>query len=303
MDTINKWRKKLSPVISILVLGLFLYWMVRYRETIKSSFRSVGYFQLVLLIIVMLAALFLTALALVILVRGKGYISFGFRDAYHTLNLSQLASLIPGGIWGFAGFAGYLWSKGVSKVDSVIIIFLNTLIMLTACVIVGFSSLISVLHPLYVLVCLLPFILLVAGRDRLDVLRNSYYPDSSSLPSSFTLLKTLFISFVVWMLMSFGFAGFLLSGDVSQNISPWMVAGAYAAGYIVGYLTIFVPSGLGVSEGIVTLILGPYLGAEYVLAASVSFRILHTMLVWCNILISVLLRSKAREKKIESSPL
>ena len=96
--------------------------------------------------------------------------------------------------------------------------------------------------------------------------------------------------------MSFGFAEFILAGGGTQNISPWMVAGAYAAGYLVGYLAIFVPSGLGVSEGIVTLILGPYLGAEHVLAASVSFRILHTMLVWCNILISVLLTSRAREK-------
>jgi hypothetical protein len=296
MDTFNKWRKKLSPVIGVIVLGLFLYWMVRYRETILASFRSVGILPLTLLLVVMIVSLVLTVLALVLLVRGKGYSTFDFMDAYHALNLSQLASLIPGGIWGYAGFAGYLWSRGVSKVDSVIVIILNTLIMLTACAIVGFSSLISVLHPLFALISLLPFLLLVVGRNRLDILRGKYYPASSSLPSSSTLLKTLLVAIVVWMCMSFGFAGFVSAASGPQNISLWMIAGAYAAGYLAGYLAIFVPSGLGVSEGVVALILGPYMGTEQVLAASVSFRIIHTLVVWCNILISAILTSRSTDR-------
>jgi len=296
MDTIKQCRKRLLPAMGVVMLGLFLYWIIHYRETILGSFRRVGVFPLGLLVVVMIISLYLTVSALVVLVRGKGYTSFGFSDAYHALNLSQLASMIPGGIWGFAGFAGYLWTKGISKVDSVVVIFLNTLIMLTACAIVGFSSLISILHPLYALISLLPFILLVLMRDRLDALRKKYYLDSSSLPSKFTLLKALSISFLVWMLMSFGFAGFVLAGNGSQAVSPWMIAGAYAAGYLAGYLAVFVPSGLGVSEGVITLILGPFMGVEQVLAVSVSFRIIHVLVVWCNILISVLLTSRAHWK-------
>lgn len=293
----NKWKARLLPVIGVAVLGLFIYWVVTYRELILVSLASVGIYQLCILVVLLLGSLVLTVYALVVLVRGKGYESFGFWDGYHTLNLSQLASMIPGGVWGFAGFAGYLWSKGISKSDSAIVIFLNTLIMLTACAAIGISGLMSILSPVYIFLCILPFLLLVIGRNWLDKIRNKYIPESSSLPTTPVLLKILILGVLIWAFTSWGFAGLLLAGNDSTRVSIWLIMGAYAAGYLGGYIAILVPSGLGVSEGIVTLILGPYFGTENVLAVAISFRIIHTIIVWCNILLSVLVKSRDLTKK------
>lgn len=294
MQSVKNWRTKLSPVFGVIILGIFSYWIWLYKHIILDTFQKIGLAQLLILIALILVSGLLTVLALVILVRDKGYV-FGFADGYHSLNLSQLASMIPGGVWGYAGFAGFLWSKGISKIDSVVIIFLNTVIMLSACAMVGISGLITILGWRYAIVCLLPFLFLIFGRNWLDRLKQKFYPESSRLPRTMALLKSLLLGIVVWVIISSSFAWLLYVGDGTEVIPFWTVIGAYATGYLGGYIAILVPSGLGVSEGLVALMLGPYIGTDRVLAVAISFRIIHTFIVWCNILISVV--HTARKKR------
>ncbi len=289
----------MSPVFGVIILGVFLYWSWIYRDIIIDTFRKVEIAQLMGFVVLMLFSSILTVFALVILIRDKGY-SFGFADGYHSLNLSQLASMIPGGVWGYAGFAAYLWSKGISKVDSVVIIFLNTLIMLSACAVVGISGLMTILGWEYAVLCLFPFLFLIFGRNWLDKIRQRYYPESSRLPSTTALLKALFLGVVVWLIISSSFAWLLYTGNGRGVIPFWTVIGAYAAGYLGGYISILVPSGLGVSEGLVALMLGPYIGTERILATAISFRMIHTLIIWGNIVVSVALTS-GTFKKINST--
>jgi hypothetical protein len=99
---------------------------------------------------------------------------------------------------------------------------------------------------------------------------------------------------LVWLITASCFAWLLYtSGGTEINRIPfWTVIGAYTAGYLGGYIAILVPSGLGVSEGLVALMLGTYASAERILATAISFRIVHTSIVWFNMLLSVLLASK-----------
>ncbi|MBL8098121.1 MAG: flippase-like domain-containing protein [Anaerolineales bacterium] len=294
LENIKKWRNILSPIIGVGVLFLFGYWLWNYRLIIFTSLKQIGFTQVIITILLMLLAMVLTVLVLVILVRDKGY-TFTFADGYHTLNLSQLASMIPGGVWGFAGFAGFLWSRGVSKIDSAIIIFLNTLIMLSACAVVGLSGLISILGWGYAVLCFIPFIFLIFARNRLEEFRKIYFPESSTLPSVKTLLQAAGLGILVWLITAFCFAWMLFSASVNSLIPIQVAVGAYAAGYLGGYLTFLVPSGLGVSEGLTTLILSSYMKAENILAVAISFRILHTLIIWANIIVSVFLTSKRKK--------
>lgn len=288
LEKIKKLRNILSPIVGVGVLILFGYWLWNYREVILSSLKQIGLFQLSATVLLMLLAMVLTVFVLVILVRDKGY-NFTFADGYHALNLSQLASMIPGGVWGFAGFAGFLWSRGISKVDSAIIIFLNTLIMLSACAVVGVSGLISILGWQYAILCFVPFVLLLSARNRLEEFRKIYFPESSSLPSIKTLLQAAGLGICVWLITAFCFAWMLYSATLNSPVPMQIAIGSYATGYLGGYLAIFVPSGLGVSEGLTTLMLSPYMETEIILAIAVSFRIIHTIVIWGNILISILL--------------
>lgn len=289
-QTIQRWRAKLSPIAAIIIIGIFIYWVWKYREIIARTFETIGFINLTLLVLLIEVSLILSVFTFTVLVRDKGY-SFRFSDGYHSLNLSQLASMVPGKIWGFAGLAGLLWSRGISKLDSVVIILLNTLIMLSACAIVGFTGIATIIGWEYSLLSLLPFMFLVFGRDQLEKIRRKYLPFSSPLPSTRALLEVLFLGVIVWLLVSTSFTWFLYLSQGGKVIPFWVVMGAYAAGYLGGFISLLAPSGLGVSEGLAALILGPYIGTEKIIAVAVSFRIVHTFVIWCNILLTLVLTS------------
>jgi glycosyltransferase 2 family protein len=298
-QTIQRWRAKLSPIAAIIIIGIFIYWAWKYRGIIASTFEILGILHLTLLVLLIGVSLILSVFTFTILVRDKGY-TFSFSDGYHSLNLSQLASMVPGKIWGFAGLAGLLWSKGISKLDSVAIILLNTLIMLSACAIVGFTGIGAVAGWEYSIISILPFVFLILGRDHLEKIRHKYSPLSSPLPSTRALLKVLLLGVVVWLIVSSSFTWFIYLSQGGQVVPFWIATGAYAASYLGGFISLLAPSGLGVSEGLVALILGPYLGAEKVIAIAISFRIVHTCVIWFNILLTLILNSiEAKRKKID----
>ena len=295
LETLKRWRAKLSPIVGVAAVGLFLYWTFSYGDTILSTFKELGGVQLFFVVVLLVVAMLLEVYIFVILVQDKKY-TFSFADGYHSLNLSHVAAMIPGGIWGYAGLAGMLWSKGISKLDSVLVIFFYTLISLTACAMVGFSGLFSIFGWGYSLIIFLPFIFAVVARNWMDQLRQKYYPESSQLPSVSTLLKSLFLGMIVWVIVSFCFTWILNSSEGLKNIPFWIIFGAYAAGYLGGYITLLAPSGIGVSEGLITLILGPYFGTSQVMSVAISFRIIHSIVVWSNVLLTVILTSKQAGK-------
>jgi hypothetical protein len=229
----------------------------------------------------------LTVYIFVTLVREIGY-SFDFIDGYQSLYYSQLASTIPGGIWGYAGLAGVLLSKGVSKADSVLIIFLNTLIMLTACAIIGITGLASMFGWGYAIISLLPFVFLLLGRNWIDKARQKYFPESSPLPSNLAMLKILVYGIIVWLIGALCYTWLFYSG-VGYGVIPfWTISGAYATGYLGGYITLFAPSGIGVSEGLATLVLSHYTATDGIMAVAILFRLIQTFVIWCNILVVIL---------------
>jgi hypothetical protein len=117
------------------------------------------------------------------------------------------------------------------------------------------------------------------------------------LPSKWALLKVLFLGVVIWIIASVCFTWLLYASEGAGVIPFWTVTGAYAAGYLGGFIALLAPSGLGVSEGIVTLILAPYIGTEKILSIAISFRIIQTIVIWSNILITIILTSKESGKK------
>ncbi len=300
VQALKKWRTILTPIAGIIIVGIFVYWIWIYRGIIVTIFEKVGIIQLSILFILLWVSLLISVFTFTVLIRDMGY-AFKFSDGYHSINLSQLASMIPGKIWGFAGLAALLWSKKISKLDSVVIIIVNTLIMLTAVAIVGISGLISILGWGFTIVCLLPFLTILIGRDWLDKIRQKYYPGSTHLPSAIALLKVLCLGIIVTFIGAACFTLLLYASEGRGVIPFWIATGAFEAGYLGGYISMLAPAGLGVSEGLVTVILGPYIGTDKILGVAISFRIIHTLVIWLNILITIILTSLITRKK-EKSP-
>ncbi|MBK7653171.1 MAG: hypothetical protein IPJ20_23955 [Flammeovirgaceae bacterium] len=233
MQTIRNWRAKLSPVFGVIILGVFFYWIWLYRDIILDTFRKIELVQLVALVALIMLSSILTVWALVVLVQDKGYTAFGFADGYHSLNLSQLASMIPGGIWGDAGLLVFCGQKAYRKLKRC-----NNLIKYNYHVIclchgwhlrVDYHSGVGICGHLS-----FAFLFLIFGRNWLDGIRHKFYPESSRLPSALALLKSLFLGIMVWIIISSCFAWLLYTGNGTGSIpfgrlSVHMPQGIWAA--------------------------------------------------------------------------
>ena len=90
-----------------MILAAFAYWGWQNRLIMQQVFAELGTIRLMSFGLLLTLGVVLSALSFTILVRSIGY-QFTYRDGYHSLNLSQIAAMVPGKIWGFAGLAGLL---------------------------------------------------------------------------------------------------------------------------------------------------------------------------------------------------
>jgi hypothetical protein len=238
----------------------------------------------------LIVALTFSSISFQILVNDLGY-PFTFFDAYHSLNLSQIAASLPGKIWGFAGLAGLLYSKGISKKDSTIIIIINMILMLSSCAIVGLMGLAAMFGLEYALLCLIPIAALLVGRDQINAIYLRVFPGSTSLPSRNALVKILIVGLISWVASSGSFAWLVKNSQGGWPISPFLVASAFPAGYIGGFISLITPSGLGVREGIIALVLSPGMDRNEALAVAIAFRVIHSIVLWCNVAVTIFLLS------------
>lgn len=65
---------------------------------------------------------------------------------------------------------------------------------------------------------------------------------------------------LAWILMSTGFALFVLSVTSTGDTAWWVLARSYVAAYVLGYVMLLAPGGIGVREGFLTLLLTPIVG-------------------------------------------
>lgn len=290
------WRAGLSRLATI---GLFLfltYWGWLHRHTLQNILTDFELEVLLGLCLVLTLGVALATWGFTMLVRSMGY-RFTYRDGYHSLNVSQIAALMPGKIWGYASLAGLLWSRGVSRPDSVLLILLHTLLSLSAAALIGISGLVPLLGWGYALLCLAPLLLLLAGRSRWEALRARCFRGSSALPSLRQLLMILVPGLGSWIAVSGSFTFLVYSfASPPDTMAPWFPASAFAAGYIGGFVNPIIPAGLGVREGIITAVLGPTLGSEQVLALALVFRVFHTAILWLHSAISLSVLSFGRRR-------
>lgn len=285
-DSWRRWQSRISRVVAILALLLLVVYGWQSRDVFEQVFSLLGPGQVGLVALLVLVGVMISAFTFVILVRSVGY-PFSFQDGYHSLNLSQIAAMVPGKVWGFAGLAGLLLAHGIKKADSAFIIVLHTLLMLSGAVIVSIAAMIPTIGWPITLLMLLPVLVLLGGRNRWEGLRNRLVPSSSSLPDRSSLLFVVFIGSVSWVITSSAFALLVHYAAPESRFSLLQAGGAFAAGYVAGFLSLISPSGLGVREGVITLILGPEIGAERALAMALVFRFIHMSVLWANILLTL----------------
>ncbi len=221
-----------------------------------------------------------------VVLASLGYtVSYG--NAWDIYFIGNLGRYIPGKVWTVAGIAYMAGKSGIPAVIagtsavcaqaysilSSFVFFVMFLIFKSADF-AGYRS----IWILPVPVILMVIFLRPANLERVlnsVLVRLGRKPVTIELTTA-VALKITGLYLISWFLFGGAFWLFVaaVTGDITFN--PLFLAGAYAVSYVGGFLAFFVPGGIGVREGILSVLLTGTVPAGVAVVIAVSSRLIIT---------------------------
>jgi len=206
-----------------------------------------------------------------------------FRRAAPIWFLSNILRYIPGNIWQFLGMAELAHEEGVPRLVTLTSIVLHQAISTAVGIVIAavyFAALgqgewLRYLRPLLWFV---PLGLLMLQPRILERVLNWAFRKMGRPPIRVTLTwGQIWILigryFVVWVAMGLSFATLVRAlVPISWSDVPYLVA-SWAAAYVIGYLALLTPAGLGVREGVLAVLLFPIMPPPVAAVVAIMARL------------------------------
>lgn len=271
MSIIRHRKHLLSRVagiaIVVLILGFMLRTLYLHWEEIVAYDWDLDYLALIVAFSLMLCTTVIYAYLWKLIVQGLGT-PLDFRKSYRIFYLSQLGRYIPGKVWSILGLVYLSEKEGVSKVISGSSVILQLLLQVISGVIIFALTLplwqnLESMAGLYGLFIFLPLGLVLlhpalVTRGVSLALRLTGQPGIEPAWGYRYLLVQLGLWEVFWLVN--GVAYYFLIRSIGPSPLPqvWVLAGIFAISWVVGFLSLVTPSGLGVMEGTLVVLLSFY---------------------------------------------
>jgi uncharacterized membrane protein YbhN (UPF0104 family) len=274
--------------VKVLLAGAVLFFL---GLNVYHGWRDASRFQwnvrpslLVVSFILALAFWFMTGLGWNLMVRYLGG-GLALRKGMKVYFLSNLGWYLPGKVWYAVGRA-YLGQK-----EGILVGVISTSVLMEVVLSLTSSALMATLalpllspllgtKGLYLGIAVLAFGLAVLHpalmKPSLNLLARLLPGPKPNIdpPLRYSVVMGLLAGYLfIWGFV--GAAFFILLNAVYLLPLAWLptATAIYAASWIAGFLTPFAPSGLGVREGVMILLLGQYLPVPAVTAAAILFRL------------------------------
>ena len=197
--------------------------------------------------------------------------------------LSQIARYLPGGVWDVAGRLVMASRAGYSRATVSASILLEMVLQTISAIIVFLVSLLfwqdaTVAHVALWAIPLIPIGLIALHPRFLNAILGQaarfMKVDFQPLPLRYaSVFVLLLLHLLTRVLIGTGFYLFALAVH-PWNLVGWPIAiGIFSAAWVVGFVVVFAPMGLGVREGVMTLLLAPYLPVAPATVVAIGFRI------------------------------
>ncbi|MCK4453257.1 flippase-like domain-containing protein [candidate division WOR-3 bacterium] len=219
-------------------------------------------------------------------IMGKLNVTVDFFKSFWMIATSQIAKYLPGGVW-FAVGRIYLAKKEkmVGYHTAVSVILETCLIMISGIIIILILFIVKrfdYTFNIIFIIALLLLLLLLLHPKVLSLLVNIFLKTlkKGKIRIDITywqIIKLSIYFFGFWIAQIIGFY-FLINAIYPIAISKiFSLAAVYTLSWMTGFVVIFAPGGLGVREGMMTLLLLPILPAPLAIAISFIARIWITL--------------------------
>jgi uncharacterized membrane protein YbhN (UPF0104 family) len=205
-----------------------------------------------------------------------------YKTSFWLISLSQVAKYIPGGIWFTLGRV-YLAKDMKLKAEIIALsVVIETVLTFLVCILLFLLSIVfseqhTPAHSLFVIPIFIIFLIILQPsilNKLINFALKIFKRPAIHLSMSYTQLLTLslyFLGFLIAQLIGFYF---LINSIYPLAISKMFeLITAYTVSWMAGFIVIFAPSGLGVREGVMTLLLSPILPTPLAIAISFIARV------------------------------
>jgi glycosyltransferase 2 family protein len=300
------WLKPLEWAVALLVLAAIARYLVREWDRLASRPWDVDWALLGLG-----SALVVLAYSGFVLLWRHVVSSLGGRltvaDAHRIWYFGNLARYVPGKVLQLAGTAYLARAKGVSPVLTVGSVVVAQLFVIVAGLILTLAVLTGSGFPLpggstaaFAVAGGLSVLLLTPLFDRAHRLglRMAGRDEAHVRVPVKTRLAMVLGYLAAWIVFGLGFALFVRSvSDPAAGSIP-MLMGMCTAGYLAGWVAVFVPGGLGVREGVYALLLAEVLPGPVAAAVAILSRLWLTVV---EVLVAVLLALRYGVRDLRAS--
>ncbi len=289
MSIIGRRKTLLSRVagiaIVLLIFGLMLRTLYLSWEEITAFEWDFDYCALIIAFSLMLSASAFYAYLWKLILERLGT-PLSYRKSYRIFFLSQLGRYLPGKVWGILGLVYLSQKEGVSKVISGASVTLQLLLQVVSGVMVFAATLpfwqdSDSTRGLRVLFLLFPAGLVflhpaLVNRGLHLALRATGQPQIELSWRYSYLLGQLGLWAVFWLVN--GLAHYFLIRAIYPLSLPQIpvLAGIFAVAWVAGFLSLVTPSGLGVMEGTLVLLLGFYFSVHVATIVALWTRLAKT---------------------------
>ncbi|MGU3410063.1 YbhN family protein [Microbacterium sp. M1A1_1b] len=255
--TAVKWAAAVVAV-GLLVLGIARQW-----DAIIADFARLDVLTVVVGLVATVAALVANMLSWRAMMAATGF-RVRLAAAASIFFVGQLGKYIPGGVWSIAAQAELGRAHGLARTGSAVASLASMLVSMVTAALVGIVALLAsasdgLAHYWWLvvvvaigLVALTPPVLGRLIALALRLLRRP--PEAVALTWTGTAASMAW-SVVMWLLYGIQ-ATFVLHAFGADSPSVFAVStGAYAVAWLVGFLVVVAPAGLGAREGVLVLLL------------------------------------------------
>ena len=186
---------------------------------------------------------------------GKHAISI--KDAISIFYLSALGRYIPGKVWQLVGLAYLSEGAGIESEVAITASLLSQSLSVVSGIVIT-AGILTMYMPLYVVVILVLITLFFLYPPVFNKLLNWVSMKVRKTPMELNIslfrIVALFLGYLLaWFF--YGFSFYVLFEALEIDITLYKAIEFFSSSYLLGLLAVFVPGGLGVREGILTILL------------------------------------------------
>lgn len=289
---------KIISLVAILVAFSFLFSNIFADwNAIKESFVNFKVSDIILVFLFLLPVYILNAFSWHIVTKSLK-LRIGFKKNLHLWVVSNLSRYLPGGIWQYPSRVYLLSSAGTSKLIATYAVIMEALFNLVVGILIvlftSFGKIFFYINIETILIILLVFILLLFIYIYQKFIKKGFVNFKIPDISYIWIIPLIFLFSTQYLIPGIVLYTLVNSINAISLTQLPIFVGIYTSSWIIGYITFFAPSGLGVQDVSIAALLSMFVPLPIASAIAILFRIILTLTELLTVLIVFWLTKKAK---------